>query len=506
MPRRSSVPRLGSAVAAALIGVLALAPLATAALAEPGPGITDVESPTPEPSPSISEDPTPSAAETPPESPTPSPTPAEAPPTTPGAPPTTPAAQPTTPAQMLGVTVAAGNAVLGADYWTGNGAGSFVITVKNTGNVTARMSLRYTVPAGVTDSATGACRHGECVVDSLTPGAVGTLTVAVTVDGEAWRHAPLSGRVDFSATAPGTGPATGTVTWGVIFPPGPPAAGIVLQVADVTLDADATVPGQLVIRLTNTGVRPAAGVIDLVVPAGVAITQLPADCQSQRLVDQTTAECGLGIISAGVQRAIAIPLAVSDDARADSPLAGLVRAALTPSGQGSRSTQASYQIIAPQIQTGVSAASTASPMPPSSAAARPAQGNAAGSLIIFGSLLLLGLVGLGLVVLRGGSLFTRRPRRGGLPASATSGPWRPVATFVPLAPRKDSTALVAAGRAALAEPAGGADPALAGPVEPAERGEPVADGDEPEPIGLGEISLEWTELPDSTPPPGRPVS
>src|SRR5258705_13969847 len=113
VPRRPSVPRLGSAVAAALIGVLALAPLATAALAEPGPGITDVESPTPEPSPSISEDPTPSAPETPPQSPTPSPTPAEAPPTTPGAPPTTPAAQPTTPAQMLGVTVAAGNAVLG---------------------------------------------------------------------------------------------------------------------------------------------------------------------------------------------------------------------------------------------------------------------------------------------------------------------------------------------------------------------------------------------------------
>jgi hypothetical protein len=501
VPRRSAVSRPGRAMAAVLLGVLALAPLAAPARAET-PGATVYDTPTPDtPSPTDTDttSPTPTPSPTPVDSPTPSPTPAP-PPTTP-APATTPAAPPTTPAappRVLAVTVMADNAVLGTDYWSGDGAASFVVTVKNTGTVPARVNLRYTVPPGVTDAASGACAHGTCLVDPLAPGAVRSLPVAVDVDPDAWRHAPLAGKVDFSATTAGAAAATGTVNWGVIFPPGPPAAGIALQVADVTLEKDVTVPGQLVIRLTNTGARAAAGLIDLVVPAGVTVAPLPPDCQTQRQVDPSTTECGLGSVPAGVQRAIAIPLVVGDSARADAPLAGLVRASLTPPGQASRSTQASFQIIAPQVQSGVSAATTASPVPQHvTAATTPDRGDPAAPMIIFASLVVLALVAMGLILVRQGDLFRRRPRRGGLPPPETKGSWRPVSTFVPPEPRpKPDTPVPAAVPAAL--PA--AEPAVNAESDAAESGPGPG-----EPIGIGDINLEWRELPDSTPPPGSPV-
>lgn len=495
MPRRSTVTRLGRVVAAALLGVLTLAPLAGTGYAlDPGPG-TEETTPadTPTPTETIPEpSPTPTDA-TPTDTPAPSPTPE---------PPTTGPATigPTGPNRIVGITVMAGNAVLGPAYWAGNTNGSFAITVKNTGTLAARMNLRYTVPTGVSDVATGACAHGSCLINSLEPGRVATLTVAISVNGDAWRNAPLAGRVDFTATAGGYVPVSDSVNWGVIFPPGPPAAGIGLQVADVTLDADATVAGQLVIRLTNTGVRAAVGVLDLVVPAGVSVGELPADCQNKRQVDASTVECGLGPVAAGVQRAISIPLQVSDEARADAPLAGLVRAALTPSGQGTRTTQASYQIIAPQVQSGVSAASTASPAVPQPAGnASATGGDPAAKPIIFGSVLLLVLVALGLIVgVRGRGLPGLGRRR--FSASATTGPWRPVATFAPPLPRREPEPAVPAGR----EHAAG--PEVADGAEPVWPEEPDRTDRTGRPIGLGQINLEWTELPDSTPPPGSPTS
>jgi hypothetical protein len=397
------------------------------------------------------------------------------------------------------VTLLVGNAVLGPNYWAGNSAGAFVITVKNTGTVPASTRLHYTVPAGVTDAATGACQHGTCLVGPLRPGASRSLTVAITVDPDAWRSAPLSGTVDFSATAPGAPAAAGVVRWGVVFPPGPPGASIALQVADVTLDTDVTMPGQLLIRLTNTGIRPAVGVIDLVVPAGVSVPQLPTECQDQKQIEPTTSECGLGTVAPEVQQSIVIALNVSLDARADSPLAGLVRATLTPPGQDSQSTQASFQVVAPQIQSSVSAVSTASPV--QSPTARGGAGNAANAaalLIIFGSLLSAGLIALGLVVTRRSHLYGGKPRGGGLPPSPTTGPWRPAATFVPPATPTDP-AQPAVTRAATPHAATGAQA-----DEPAEHAN-AAGMNEPVTAGTGEINLEWTELPDSRPSPGNPV-
>lgn len=428
------IPRLGMAVAAGLIGVLALAPVATAAPARP-PGVSTVDTPAPPDSPSPSAgdpaSPTPGASPTAGGSATPTPTAQPTPPKTPA----DATAAPTSagPPRVLAVNVVAGNAVLGPGYWTGNGAGSFAVTVKNTGDVPARVTLHYAVPAGVTDAGTGACAHGACLLDPLAPGTSLSLRVAIVVSPDAWRRAPLAGRVDFSASSPGAADAGGTVTWGVVFPPGPPAAGIALRVADVTLDNDVTVPGELVIRLTNTGARPATAVVDLVVPAGVTVASLPADCQNRRQADPTTTECGLGTIPAGAQRAVAIPLMVGDRARADAPVAGLVRAALIPSGQASRTTQASYQIIAPPAQTGVGAMSTGVPVVAQAAAAiTPVRGDPAAVLVIFGSLAVLAFVTVGLIAVWGReTVDRRRPHRGGLPPPETSRSWRPVATFVP---------------------------------------------------------------------------
>jgi len=308
----------------------------------------------------------------------------------------------------------------------------------------------------------------------------------------------------------------------VVFPSGPPAPGIALQVADVTLDSDPTDPGELVVRLTNTGGRPAAAVLDVLVPAGVDITRLPAECQSRSELNPTTTECGLGTIGPGVQRAIGVRLTVSDVIRADSPLAGLVRASLTPSGQPARRTQASYQIIAPPAQAGVNVATTASTAP-SSRGATPALDNPAAMAIILGSILMLALVGVGLVL-----LLDLRPTVGrgrGRPWSARTGPWRPVATFAP--PITATGSPVAAAAATTTErpeepddaetddPPAGMVAAGVAPDRPRgqdwqvrPRGQEGQDRPNPAETDSGgpeTISLVWTEVPDSTPPPGRPV-
>jgi hypothetical protein len=285
-----------------------------------------------------------------------------------------------------------------------------------------------------------------------------------------------------------------------------------LQVADVTLDSDPTDPGELVIRLTNTGGRPAAAAIDVVVPAGVDVTRLTTQCQSQRQVNSTTTECALGAIGPGVQRAIGVLLTVSDAVRRDSPLAGLVRASLAPSGQSARTTQASYQIIAPLAQAGVNVAITASPATPSRGGTTALE-NSAALPIIFGSILLLALVGVGLAL-----RLDLRPRRGlgrGRPWSARTGPWRPVATFAPplTATGSPVAATATASEAAPSEEPDGAQAgapsagmaAVVVPVQPR--------GQEPEDTpNLAEaevrdradgISLVWTEVPDATPPLGR---
>jgi hypothetical protein len=514
VPRRSPLPGPGRALAALLISVLAAAP-AAAGWADPIGGATEtstaaVDTPTQ----------TDTAASV---APTNTSTSVGAATPTPNPPPTTPGGSTTQTPGMLGVTVLASNAVLGPQYWSGARASSFVITVRNTGTVPAHTTLTYTLPPGIDAAGTGDCPHGTCTVEALDPGRSASLTVPITVGANAWRTAPLTGKIDFSATAPQASPANGTANWSVVFPPGPPAPGIALQVADVTLDSDPTDPGELVIQLTNTGGRPGAALIEVVVPPGVVVTRLTAECQSQRQVNSITTECGLGTIGPKVQRAIGVMLAVSDVVRADAPLAGLVRASLTPSGQSTLTTQASYQILAPQAQAGVNVAATASAGTSPDAAA---SANPAALPIILGSILLLALVGVGLVLRP--DLLPRRGLGPGRPWSAGTGPWRPVATFAPpLTATGSPVTSTAPATAPLDEPDGAhaADPPVGMAVAPdrphGQEREDRPGGQEPEdrpgqqreympsPVGAevsdgpDGISLVWTELPDAAPPPGR---
>ncbi|MFD0787328.1 hypothetical protein ACFQZ8_25785, partial [Micromonospora azadirachtae] len=54
----------------------------------------------------------------------------------------------------------------------------------------------------------------------------------------------------------------------VLFPPGPPAAGIALEAGEVTFDISGTAT-DLAVRLTNTGTADATGRTDVLLPAAV---------------------------------------------------------------------------------------------------------------------------------------------------------------------------------------------------------------------------------------------
>jgi hypothetical protein len=289
--------------------------------------------------------------------------------------PTPPAvAPPTTARAVLRVAIATDSALLGPDYWQGDAASAFTIRLANTGNVAAHVSVGYQLPAGVTEAAGGTgCAAGSCVVSGLSPGATATLRVAVTVGGDAWRYAPMGGLVWFVASAVGVAPVSGRTAWCLVFPPGPPAPGIGLRVGDVALGDDPAVPAGLDIRVTNTGARPAVGHVDVMVPDGVAAGTLPPACHR---TDPSTVDCVVGTVPSGQVAALAVPLVADPAARARSPLAGLVKASLTPSAQPAVATQSSYRILAPIASAAaVPSASDAAVVPPKAGPASVASAN-----------------------------------------------------------------------------------------------------------------------------------
>ncbi|WP_345633004.1 COG1361 family protein [Rugosimonospora acidiphila] len=318
--------------------------------------------------------------------------------------------------------MSASNALLNSAYWRGAGTTSFAFTVRNTGSVAAAVRVDYTVPDGVSDAATGACAHGHCSVPSVAPDASLTLPVAIVVSPDAWRHPPLVGRFTVTARAAGAkvGDARGTWgTWGVLFPSGPPAAGIDLRVDDVTLGAQPDVPGRLRISLTNTGALPAAAALDVVLPRGVGTGPLPVDCARQRSPDPAAARCLPGTLAPAEQKSIVVPLTVDAAARADTPLTGLVRATLTATGQPARTAQEPYQVLVPVSLSGVTAQAVApvvSVLPPLGGGATTLDaGDAmAWPLVAGGTAVLIGLIW-GLMLRRRG-----RPDSGALAATPTA--------------------------------------------------------------------------------------
>ncbi|MET7750510.1 hypothetical protein [Micromonospora sp. NPDC005367] len=376
--RRRAVPALGVTVTLCVLTALAVMPGPAAPgdpAASPVAVLTDPdeqgeETPTTEPT---GTDPGPTTApptidppqetSAPPTSDPPLPstgTPWTAQPTT-AAPPTgTPARPPRPPVQPsaphsapaphpLGVRVSTGDVTLPPAYWN---AGSTVttlrVTVTNTGSRTARVALSYRLPTGVTDAGTAGCAATgggayRCGEWTAPPGARFSSLIRLRVAGDAWRRMPLGGSVAVTASAPGVpGSAGDDEGFAVLFPPGPPAAGIALEADEVTFDISGTAT-DLAVRLTNTGTADATGRIDVRLPAGVSVPTPPTGCVP---LDPTRTRCDLGAIRAGHHVSLRLPVEATPAAQRDAPLGGAVVARLVPARGDARQVQMSFRISA----------------------------------------------------------------------------------------------------------------------------------------------------------------
>ncbi|MBO0869589.1 MAG: hypothetical protein J2P15_13585, partial [Micromonosporaceae bacterium] len=386
---------------AASIGYAAPVPRDTGPVLPSDPGLAsglDAGDQSPTPAQTPTDPPSPTPTELPPVSPTPAPPPPPAPPPVQA-----------TGAPVLRLVVATGAAVLDASYWTGRTATSLTITVANNGNVAARVRLRTTAPAGVTLSA-GGC--GDSCDLTVGPGRRQSVRVNLSVSPQAWRRAPLTGGVSFSASAAGVRPVGGDTNWDVVFPPGPPTPGISLQVGTVALGAEPEAPGRLTVRVGNTGHRRASVTVTVLVPQGVSFAAPPAGCVQHPEARPLAMDCALGRVPPGGTGTLTVGLLVDGRARADSPLAGLVRVVLTPDGRAPIRTQGSYLIVA--SGAGVSAGNPAGASgPPTASVVRhpaPLRRPAVVGLVTGGSLVLLAVLAGMLVTLTGWGV----PARGAL--------------------------------------------------------------------------------------------
>lgn len=272
-------------------------------------------SPTPEPGAST---PTPAA---PPTTGDPDPTWSSRPPST--------APRPPQPGQArLGVLVSTGDITLGGGYWSTRGTTTDLqVTIRNTGETRQLLRLRYTLPPGVTDAGTAGCAvlgggTYRCAAWSAEAGAQFTTRIRVLVDADAWQRMPLSGSVQVTATDPARpdGPeVTDDEGFAVLFPPGPPAAGLTLAADEVRFDVTGQ-PATLVVRLGNSGTSDANGSIEVTLPAGVTVPTPPPGCRpvapSPRDPAPTDPErggtahvgCELGRVQAGGTATVRMPV------------------------------------------------------------------------------------------------------------------------------------------------------------------------------------------------------
>ncbi|MFG3297450.1 hypothetical protein [Micromonospora chersina] len=249
----------------------------------------------------------------------------------------------------LGVRVTTEDVVLTPAYWNADSTVTTLrVTVSNTGGRTERIRLGYTLPAGLTDAGTPGCASAGggshlCGEWTAAPGARFRASIRVRVDGAAWRSMPLSGSVQVTATAPGMAGAAGDDEgFAVLFPPGPPVPGISLRADEVLFDISGA-PSTLAVRLGNTGKVDAAGRVDVVLPAGVTVSEPPAGCAAAA-PDRT--RCELGTVPAGRTVTLSLPVAASAEAQRRAPLAGAVIARLDPRSGRDRQVQMSFRITA----------------------------------------------------------------------------------------------------------------------------------------------------------------
>ncbi|GIF64916.1 hypothetical protein Ais01nite_29510 [Asanoa ishikariensis] len=282
-----------------------------------------------------------------------------------GAPPEQPG--PVLPGQpQLGATVWTGDVSLGWSYWSRSSSPATLrVVVTNTGSIVERMTMRYTLPAGVTDAGTAGCalsggRSYVCGSWVAGPGHRFETSIRVRVAGNAWQQMPLGGSVDVTAAAvsrPDLGSIVDNQGFAVLFPPGPPVAGIGLAAGEVNFDSP-TGPANLQVKLTNTGDDASTGAVEVLLPEGVTVDGQPAGCAS----NGERFRCDVGRLRADETVTTTVPLRATAEAQRLAPLSGAVFGMLTSGGR-TKQVQMSFRITA--------AAATATPAASPGGAAGP---------------------------------------------------------------------------------------------------------------------------------------
>ncbi|MET8281895.1 hypothetical protein [Micromonospora sp. NPDC005174] len=367
------------AVAPALAGAAAPRTDPVAAVTESAPELDpDPESSAPpEPTPTVDDpgdpaptDPAPPTTAPPPETTPPAPPPTTVPPPpatsaapapgnssrpptlAPPAPPIPPPAQGGTqapPPSPLGVQVTTEDVTLPGSYWNASSTTTTLrVTVANTGTSAQRVRLSYTLPAGLMDAGTNGCvaegggAYG-CGAWTTEAGTRFSSLIRLRVTGDAWKRMPLSGSVRVVADVPGMpGEVADDQGFAVLFPPGPPVPGISLAADEVAFDISGA-QSALAVRLGNTGTVDAAGLVEVVLPAGVSMATPPPGCVA---LDTSHTRCDAGLLSAGETRELRLPVEATPQAQREAPLSGAVAGQLDPRNGATRRMQMSFRITA----------------------------------------------------------------------------------------------------------------------------------------------------------------
>ncbi|MEU4551124.1 hypothetical protein EV382_5764 [Micromonospora violae] len=284
--------------------------------------------------------------------------PGPVPPTAPPGPPTNPtppfrppaSGSATPPQSPLGVQVSTGDVTLTEAYW--NAASTAVtlqVTVHNTGTTTQRIRLSYMLPAGLTDDGTKGCAAADaggayrCGAWTAEAGVRFSTMLDLRVAGTAWKQMPLGGSVQVTADTPGApGEVTDEQGFAVLFPPGPPAPGIALAADEVAFDISGG-PATLTLRLGNTGTVDASGQVEVVLPAGVTVPTPPLGCVT---VEPTRTRCDTGLVLAGTNTEVQLPVEATPQAQREAPLSGALIGQLQPRSGPTRRVQMSFRITA----------------------------------------------------------------------------------------------------------------------------------------------------------------
>jgi hypothetical protein len=269
----------------------------------------------------------------------------------------------------LGVYVTTSDIRLGPSYWdSGSTDTELRVDVANTGQAGGRFSLLYSLPDGVTDAGTAGCapaggRSYVCTAWTAAAGDRWSAKIRLRVAGDAWKRMPLMGSVQVTASANGLGEVRDNEGFAVLFPPGPPTAGISLRATEVNFPA-ADQPATLEVQLRNTGAAAATGEIEIVLPGGVTLGGAVDGCAPAA----GRTRCALGRIGSGQSRLVSLPLTATIEAQRAAPLSGAVFGELTAHGSPKR-MQMSFLI------TAVESTGTAAPVgPPAVGSAGPLGG------------------------------------------------------------------------------------------------------------------------------------